>query len=494
VSIALDTVWTPHPKQVLFLACPVWEVMYGGAKGGGKTDALLVDHVAQHSAVHANWELTGVHTKGRAIILRKEFGRLKDFINRAQHLIPIITDGAMKWKELAHTWFCACGYRLEFGHLEGPQDHHAYHGQEFSRMGIDQVEEIPYEQYAYMKAQIRTSEPLLQESLAIRCTANPLGRYADWVKRRFVDPAPAGMQIIHDPITLDDGSVVEMDRVFIPAGLKDNPSLPKEYAANLMTLPEHQRRAFLDGDWNVTVGSFFGDQWFPDLHVIDDLGPTEIRIPSNWPVFRCADWGSRSPAACYWMAVDNDGLLIVLDELYGPGIEPVAWGKKILAVEEKWGWLTESYPAYSKLHGYIDPAADKVDTSGGPKITERMFELGLSWFPAENPRKAGWVELRRRLMERGGQSGKIPGIRICRRCVNLIRTLPNAPADDNDPDDVDTKSEDHALDAIRYGVMSRPRGKYDQDVDQDDEIKRWERIILNQRHRSGNDRNSTTGY
>ncbi len=493
--IALETIWKPHPKQALFLACPIYEVMYGGAKGGAKSDGILVDHVGQHRIAHERWEKTGRKTRGSALLVRKEFGRLKDLINRSMNLLPAISEGKMRWRDQEHTWHCACGYRMEFGHLEGPQDHQQYQGREFSWLGFDQLEEIPENQYSYLKLQVRTSEDLLKPLLAVRSTANPLGRFSGWVKRRFIDPAKDGFQIITETIKLDNGVEVMRERMFIPATLADNPSLPPEYAAELMMAPEHMRRAYLYGDWDVTVGSFFGDLFFPEIHVIDDLGPTEIRIPSNWPVFRAADWGARAPACCLWIACDNDGNLIVLDELYGPGEDPWKWGKKILAIEEKWGWLDTKL--YSKLHGYIDPSSCRTDTSGGPPIVEKLYELGLSWFPADNERKAGWAEIRRRLAERGGLGGKIPGIRIARRCRNLIRTLPNLTSPENDSvgdmDDIDTKQEDHALDALRYGVMSRPYPKREKEL-HEDEIARWERISLSAQYRAESARNSVTGY
>jgi hypothetical protein len=497
--IPLAALWKQTPKQKIFHACPVYEVMYGGQKGGGKTDALLFDHVEQHALAHGNWEATHVKTRGRALILRKEFGRLADFMARAHTYFPVMSREMMKWQEQKHTWLCACGYRVWFGHCEGPQDHELYQGQEISRLAVDQVEEIPYHQYAYIKLQVRSSEPLIQPTVGVRCSANPLGRYADWVKKRFVDKNRNGYEVMTEEVEVDPGPgqkkvKVVRDRVFIPAGVRDNPHLPPEYIAELMLAPEHMRRAFLDGDWDVTPGSFFGDVFDNRLHVIDDLGPNEIRIPSNWPIFRCGDGGSRNPAACYWLAVDNDGLIIVLDELYGPGEEPKRWASKILQVEEKWGWLDSK--GYSKVHGYLDPACFKADTAGGPTIAEKLFEAGLSWFEGDNSRKAGWTELRRRLMERGGIANKTPGLRITRRCKDLIRTLPNLTAPDRDSggdgDDIDTKQEDHAADAIRYGVMSRPMPKFERNL-KDEELARWERITAAQRY-SDDTRSTTTGY
>lgn len=492
----LETLWTPTPKQSLLLSCPVYEVMFGGAAGGGKSDGLLFDHVRQHRVVHEHFMRTGIRTRGRALLLRKEFGRLKDLIFRAHNMFPVLTNDQMRWRDNDHMFYCQCGYRFEFGHVEGPQDHMVYVGQEYSWLGIDQVEEIPFDQYALLKTRVRTSEELLKPMLAIRLTANPLGRHADWVKKRFVEPGRSGFRVISETIETSQGAVVR-DRVFIPSTLRDNPHLPREYEAELLAAPEHIRRAYLDGDWDVTPGSFFGDVFDPKTHVIDDLGPTEIRIPSNWPVFRCGDWGSRAPAACYWIAVDNDGLLIVLDELYGPGEEATRWAKRILAIEEKWGWAEAQgvSPLSSKLMGYLDPSA--FASHDGPPPSEKMFEAGVNWYPAENERKAGWAEIRRRLMERGGESMRIPGLRITRRCVNLIRTLPNLTSPESDAagdmDDIDTKQEDHAADALRYGCMSRPMSITKEEV-QEAEIKRWERIYLGQQLRSEGARNPVTGY
>jgi hypothetical protein len=334
--------------------------------------------------------------------------------------------------------------------------------------------------------------------VGVRCSANPLGRHADWVKKRFVEKNRNGYEVQWEDVEVEtaDGEKfrIRRDRVFIPAGVRDNPHLPPEYIAELMLAPEHMRRAFLDGDWDVTPGSFFGDVFDNRIHVIDDLGPTEIRIPRNWPVFWAGDWGSRNPAAAYPMAVDNDGLLIVLDELYGPGQNPKSWGHRVIGMLEKWGWVDSK--GYAKISGYLDPSCFKTDTSGGPTIAEQLFETGLAVYEGDNNRTTGWTEVRRRLQERGGASGKIPGLRICRRCVDLIRTLPNLTAPDKDSggdmDDIDTKQEDHAADALRYGVMSRPLPRTERDI-REDEIARWQRISLMQQGRD-TARNSTTGY
>lgn len=478
-------IWAPTPKQALALSCPVFELMYGGAKGGGKSDYILVDFLPQLEVMTRRWQDSGLKTKGRALLVRKEFGRLKDLLNRAHTLFPLI-DPEVRWREQDHTFTFACGYRFEFGHLEGPQDHQNYQGQEFTWLGFDQVEEIPEDQYRYLKLQVRSSEPLLKALLRVRSTANPMGRHADWVKKRFVEPNRSGFEILSETIHTSQGDVVR-ERVFIPATLRDNPHLPPEYEAELLSAPEHYRRAFFDGDWDVTPDSFFGDVFDPRIHVVDPFEP-----PKQWEVFRAGDWGSRAPACCLWLAIDNDSNVVVLEELYTPGQTGQIFGKKILEIEEKWGWTDSK--GYSKLHGYMDHQGRQSYGAEGPTPTEAMIEMGISWFDADKERKLGWTEIRRRLMERSGPANRTPGLRIFRNCRNLIRTLPNLIAKPDDFDDIDGKQEDHAADALRYGLMSRPMSRFDSPEKQ--EFDKWEsQMLAHQLRKNATDQRSpVTGY
>lgn len=486
VGAILASIWAPTKKQALALSCPVYELMYGGAKGGGKSDFILVDFLPQLEVADKRYRELGVKSKGRALLVRKEFGRLKDLLNRAHWLFPQIDPG-VRWREQDHTFTFTCGYRFEFGHLEGPQDHQNYQGQEFTWLGFDQVEEIPEDQYRYLKLQVRTSEECLKPMLRVRSTANPMGRHADWVKERFVIPCREGFKILSETVETSQGKVIR-ERVFIPATLRDNPHLPPEYEAELLTAPEHYRRAFLDGDWDVTPGSFFGDVFDPRIHVCDPF-----ELPKNWEVFRAADWGSRAPACCLWIAIDNDSNLVIVEELYGPGQTGTIFGKKILEVEEAWGWIDSK--GYSKLHGYMDHQGRQSYGAEGPTPTEAMIEMGISWFDADKERKLGWTEIRRRLMERSGPQGRTPGIRIFRNCRNLIRTLPNLIAKPEDMDDIDGKQEDHAADALRYGCMSRPMSRYGEDEGKR-EMDAWEMLLQARKIRADGDgaRSPITGY
>lgn len=482
-----ESIWTPTPKQQVALTCPVFELMYGGAKGGGKSDFLRADFLPGLYAADEHWKRTGKRTTATALLLRKEFPRLKDLIRKQHILFPLIEPG-VRWVQNDHSFTFACGYSFEFGHLEGPNDEQNYQGREFVWLGFDQVEEIPEYQYNYLRMQVRTSEPHMQPFLRVRSSANPMGKHADWVKKRFVEPCRDGYKILTETIETSQGNIVR-DRVFIPATLRDNPHLPPEYEAELRTMPDHYRRAYLEGDWDVTPGSFFGDVFDPRLHVVDPFEP-----PRNWEVFRCADWGSRAPACCLWIAIDNDSNLVVLEELYCPGQTGTIFGKKLLEIEEKWGWLDSR--GASKLHGWIDHQGRQNYGAEGPTPVEAMMEMGISWFDADKERKAGWTEIRRRLMDRSGPAARTPGLRIFRNCANLIRTLPNLVAKDDDPDDIDSKQEDHAADALRYGVMSRPMSRLEtkekRDIDEYEAIMLARQMQKNALGASG--RNKVTGY
>jgi hypothetical protein len=480
----LEEIWTPTVVQKLALRCPAYELLFGGGKGGGKSEWLGVDWMQQLAVANDHWENTGQKSRGRAIIFRKEFRRLRDIIQRADMLIPLI-DRKADWKEQDKTWYFPCGFRFEFAHLESPKDHLAHQGQEYTWMGFDQVEEIPYEQYVYLKLQVRTSDPVLRHMLKVRLTCNPIGMYIDWVKKRFYNPAPEGYKVLIEEVETSRGKV-ERDRVFIPALLRDNPHLPPEYEAELKSAPEHYKRAFLDGDWGVVVGAYFEGAYDPRIHIVDPF-----EIPKHWDVFRAADWGSRAPACCLWIAIDTDGNLVVIEELYGPGQTGSIWGKKLLEVEEAWGWL--DHDRRSKISGYIDHQGRQQYGAEGPSPVEVMQQMGIPWYDADKDRKTGWAEVRRRLMERGGAQGRTPGIRIFRNCRNLIRTLPNLIAKENDPDDIEEKQEAHAADALRYGVMSRPMSRFE--TEEDRKLAHWEQVMLSRElKRQASERNPITGY
>jgi hypothetical protein len=210
----------------------------------------------------------------------------------------------------------------------------------------------------------------------------------------------------------------------------------------LSSLPDVQRKQFLDGDWDA-----FEDSSFPEfnkrIHVVDPF-----EVPRGWQRFRAADWGYSSPACCLWFAIDYDNNLWIYRELYISRITADVFAKKVLMLER------DEYIRY----GVLDASTWAKRGDIGPSIAETMIQQGCRWRPSDRTPKSrisGKLEIHKRLKVSEDKK-KEPGLRIFSSCRNLIRTLPVLPLDDHNPEDINTDAEDHAYDALRYGCMSRP--------------------------------------
>ena len=258
----------------------------------------------------------------------------------------------------------------------------------------------------------------------------------------FIDPAIPGT-----PFTIEipnpSGPSKEITRRFIQAKLSDNPYLTQtdSYQTMLLSLPETKRKQWLEGNWDVFEGAAFAE-FDPAIHIIEPFN-----IPSNWPKFRACDWGFSSPFCVLWMACDYDNVLYIYREYYGRGLTADIFAQNIRRIEQ-----TDNVQ-----YGVMDSSVWSRRGDSGPPIPEIMRQHGCVWRPSDRSpgsRHSSKMEVHRRL--RIDELTKQPKLKIFRNCRNLIRTLPMLPLDPNDPEDVDTKSEDHAYDALRYGCMARP--------------------------------------
>jgi hypothetical protein len=475
-----DVIWQSQPKQHLFITCPIKEVMYGGRAGGGKSDGLMMKPIfRQLIPAHEDYSRTGRKSRGRYLLIRKSYNRLKDLIARCQAVFPSVDPG-VRYVSNEHMFYFPCGYRYELGHLEGPGDEQNYHGQEFSGVGIDQGEEIPFEQFMFLKSRLRTSDPVLKDRLILDVTANPGGPHGAWVKERYVEANRDGMKPITTEVTLSDGSKEKQTRIFIPAGLKDNKYLGRDYDAALSELPEHLRRMLRDGDWDVTVGAFFSNSWDKTVHV-----KKTFTIPESWQKFRSGDYGYNAPASIGWWAIDHDGNLVRFRELYVKNHTGEMLARRIMEIEQDLGlWDPNSG---SLISGPLDPACwNKTGLEGvhGPSIAETMMTLGVRWYRADNNRIPGWNEMRKRLMARSGPRMDVPGVYCFENCKDSIRTIPSLLFDEHKPEDVDTKGEDHAADEWRYAAMSRPMAT-PKPVQRDDDQEEDELAYMRNKKRGG---------
>ena len=406
--------------QEEFLAAGETDVLYGGAAGGGKSYAMLIDPLRfAHRSAH------------RAIILRRSMPELRELIDKSRELYPKAFPGA-KYKEVEKMWTFPSGAKMEFGFLERDADVYRYQGQAYSFIGFDEITHLPTEfAWNYLGSRLRTTDPDIE--VYMRCTANPGGSGAHWVKKRYIDPAPP-----NESFRGADG----LSRKFIPARLQDNPYLAKDgrYEQMLASLPPTQRQQLLEGNWDVAEGAAF-TEFNPFDHVI-----TPFEIPVGWERTKGIDYGYASESACVWGAVDpSDGTLIIYRELY----------KKGLLGTELAGMLTEmEYEDPFSVSGVLDTACWSRTGTTGPTVGETLQRAGHKLRRADKNRIQGKIQIHEYLKLM--QSGR-PRIQIFNTCPNLIRELQSIPLDKSKPEDVDTHASDHAYDALRYLIMARPR-------------------------------------
>jgi len=406
--------------QTEFLASPERDVLYGGAAGGGKSYAMLVDPLRFcHRSAH------------RALILRRSMPELRELIDKSRELYPRAFPGC-KFREVEKIWNFPSGAKVEFGFLERDADVYRYQGQAYSWIGFDEITHLPTEfSWNYLSSRLRTIDSEIEPYL--RCTANPGGVGAHWVKKRYINPSEPGKSFKGD-----DG----LTRRFIPARLTDNPylSVDGRYEEMLHALPPVQRKQLLDGDWDVTEGAAF-TEFDPNVHIIPPF-----QLPIGWERVKGIDYGYASESACIWATVDSsDGTLVVYRELYKKNLTGYDLGKVITEME-----LEDPFA----VAGVLDTSAWARTGTTGPTVGEALVNEGHKLRKADKNRIQGKIQIHEYLKIQ--PSGR-PKLQIFNTCPNLIKELQSIPMDKTKPEDVDTHAPDHAYDALRYLIMSRPR-------------------------------------
>ena len=416
-----NVIFSPNEgPQTDFLAAGETDVLYGGAAGGGKSYAMLVDPLRfAHRGAH------------RALILRRSMPELRELIDKSRELYPKAFPGC-KYREVEKLWNFPSGAKVEFGFLERDADVYRYQGQAYSWIGFDEITHLPTEfSWNYLASRLRTTDSEIVPYM--RCTANPGGSGAQWVKKRYISPAPPNESFMGD-----DG----ITRKFIPARLNDNPYLAQDgrYEQMLKSLPPTQRKQLLEGNWEIAEGAAF-TEFDRHLHVVEPF-----EIPLHWERTKGLDYGYASESACVWAAIDpTDGTLIIYRELYRKGLLATELAEMLTNME-----LNDP----TSVRGVLDTACWSRTGTTGPTVAETLIQGGHKLRPADKNRIAGKIQIHEHLKVQ--PSGR-PRMQIFNTCPNLIRELQSIPLDRNNPEDVDTHASDHAYDALRYLIMSRPR-------------------------------------
>lgn len=406
----------PNPKQEAFFSATARHIAYGGARGGGKSWAM------RRKFVLLAFRYSGL----QLLLLRRTLPELTE-----NHVRPLLAElsGAATFHATRREFLFPNGSRIKLGYCDKEADVYQYQGQEYDVVGLEEATHFTEAQMQFLTTCNRSVRSDFSPRMYYTC--NPGGVGHGWVKRLFIDRAYRNEEC-------------EKEYVFIPARLSDNPVLMARnpgYVRTLMNLPEPLKKAHLDGDWDVLAGQYFRE-FSRELHTVRPYA-----IPPDWRRFRAMDWGYNDPCCVLWFAVAPDGKLIVYRELYVRRTLSSEIAKKVreLSEGERVVYTVASPDAWQQRGiGGIE----------GQSIAEVFQKNGVPLLPADNARIPGWQRVREALAV---EADGTPNLRIFDTCQNLLRTLPLLTFDTHVVEDVSGTCEDHAAEALRYGLMTRPR-------------------------------------
>lgn len=489
-----DIVWQPIPgsSQELAVDTRCDHTLYHGTRGPGKT-------VTQLMRFRRNVGL-GYNSYWRGVIFDREFKNLSDLVAQSKRFFLQFDDGA-KFLESAseYKWVWFTGEELLFRHVKKLSDYDGFHGHEYPFIGWNELTKHPTpDLYDKLMSTNRSSFvpeihtpktnrgeyatpnglPLPPIPLEVFSTTNPSGAGHNWVKRRFINCAENGEVIkkpcvVFDPRTKQDVEVIRT-QVAIFGSYRENIYLDSKYIAELDRLTASDRNlraAWLEGSWDVTAGGALDDLWQKSIHV-----KPRFVVPKSWRVDRALDWGSSHPFSVGWWAEANGedaflpdgstfcppaGTLIQIAEWYGTEEIGTNKGIKLSAFDVAQGIIDREIAlleaAWIETQPWPGPADNQirdVRESDVDTIEKKMSKKGIRWVESDKSpgsRRNGLQLIRDRL--EASIRGEGPGLYFMRNCVASIETLPSLQRDDEKIDDVDTSSEDHCYDMVRYRVL-----------------------------------------
>jgi len=468
----------PQPgPQSLLASCPANEIFYGGARGGGKSYGAGLDWEA-HASRYGD--------KAKGILFRRSYPELEDIIDKFKTiLIPL----GYEFKDQKKTFVSPKGATLKMRFLKKDSDADLYQGHEYNWMCFEEAGNWPSPKPLDMlKACLRSAAGVKHRLIY---TGNPGGPGHNWLKQRFIDPAPP--MKIRRVIQIDengnevmgaDGKPIVWNRVFIPAKVEDNPKLTQNdpgYIARIRDAANGQQwliDAWLHGSWDIVAGGAIDDCWKRSVHVVKPFD-----IPKSWYIDRSFDWGSTHPFSVGWWAESDGteavgrngeiicppkGTLFRIHEWYGcvegKSNEGLKLTSKAIAsgIKARQKGLMKGILKYHKKVN-PGPADNEIDNvKDGPSIHSKFQKEGIQWAKSDKSsgsRVNGLQLLREHLMASLADNVEDPGIYFFDTCVHCFSLLPILPRDDKNPDDVDTNAEDHVYDDVRYRVLAKKRVK-----------------------------------
>ena len=504
--------WQPLPgSQTLAMSCPANVILYHGTRGPGKTDCQLMRfrrNVGQGYGRH--W---------RGVIFDREYKNLDDLVSKSQRWFPEFKDGARFLSSKSdYRWVWPTGEELLFRTVKKATDYWSYHGQEFPFIGWNELTKYPTDELfeAMMSCNRCSFRPedypipdgrggvfyLPEITLEVFATCNPYGAGHNWVKKRFINASQMGKLLrrtvnIFNPRTQKQEDVSKT-QVHIFGSYRENKYLSGEYIAEMTAITDpNKKKAWLQGNWDVTSGGMFDADW-DSLHNV----VMPFAIPHSWRIDRSFDWGSSKPFSVGWWA-ESDGCDVQMADgswrstVRGDLFRIAEWygwsgkanqGLQMLASEVAAGIIERELALGIHQRVQPGPADNSIwDVENGNSIAVDMRKpvtikygrfkgnhKGVEWGRSDKSagsRKAGWNKLRQLMKnahpnyildDKGLPLQRIPrekpGLFVFQTCTMFVELVPGLPRDEIDQDDVDTDSEDHIGDEARYRVLQTGMG------------------------------------
>lgn len=400
------------PKQDAFICASPTEVLFGGAAGGGKSYGQVIDAL-----------LFALRYPGsKQLILRRSFQELDKSIIRT--VLGMYPREMFTFNASSHTGRFKNGSIIDFGYLANENDVYQYQSAEYDVVRFDELTHFTETQYIYLISRVRGANSFPKQ---VKSSTNPGGVGHVWVKKRFIEPAPANTEFVGE-----DG----VSRIFIPSKLDDNKFLnatDPNYKKRLLALPEKEKKALLYGDWNIFEGQYF-DEFDPEKHICEPFP-----IPKEWRRYRAIDYGLDMLGGVF-VAVNSMGQAFVYREV----------GKSNLPISDAAGCVLNASERDEEFYLTLAPPDlwNRSQETGRSKAT--IFdESGLRLVKSNNDREAGWLAIKELLkLDANGE----PRLRIFNTCRGLIKDLPALIRDPKKPTDCSKEPHEitHRPDALRY--------------------------------------------
>ncbi len=422
---------TPNEKQLLFMKERHRHIAFGGARGGGKS-----------WAVRAKAKMMCMRYPGiRILIVRRTYPEL---YNNHINILRKELFGIVKYNDKEKTMTFPNGSTVSFSYCASDKDLDRLQGVEYDVIFLDEATQLSEYQMRAIVACVRAVNDYPKR---VYYTCNPGGKGHSYIKRLFIDKRynegenPADYAFIQSLVT-DNTALMEAD---------------PEYIRQLESLPPKLRDAWRYGNWNIFEGQFFED-FIDNPEGYNDRRFTHVipafDIPKGWSVYRSYDFGYNKPFSVGWWAVDYDGIIYRILELYGCTANPnegVRW-----TPEKQFSEIARIEREHPQLKGRnIQGVADPSiwDTSRGDSVADTAAGYGIWFTPGDNKRIPGWMQIHYRL---SFDENGYPMMYIFDNCKAFIRTVPQLTFSNTDPEDLDTSLEDHVADEVRYFCMTRP--------------------------------------